>query len=110
MSLFCKRLGAAWLAVALLSGWQAALEHPITHVDEHGEFVHVHDDGHSQKGESDSGPLCDALAALAACAPETLPALAARGPAEPRLLVLHESTPRVAEAPPFLSQGPPASA
>jgi hypothetical protein len=107
MSLFRKRLGAAFLALALLAGWQAALEHPIEHVDKHGEFVHLHDDGHSHEGES--GPLCDALAALTACAAETLAVL---GQVEPHYEPLFHpiSAPRVAEAPPFLSQGPPASA
>jgi hypothetical protein len=109
-SLFWKRVASLWLAVALLSGWQGALQHPITHVDEHGQFVHVHDDGHSHEGESESGPLCDALAALTACAPEASPALAASDRAEPRLFFPHESAPRVAEPPPFLSHGPPASA
>jgi hypothetical protein len=109
MSPFWKRLGAAWLAVALLCGWQAAVQHPIKHVDGHGEFVHVHNDGHSDKGESGSGPLCDALAALTACAAE---ALAVLGQVElhHEALFFPTSAPRVAEAPPFLSQGPPASA
>jgi hypothetical protein len=39
-----------------------------------------------------------------------LPALAASDRAEIRFFFPHESAPRVAEAPPFLSQGPPASA
>ena len=108
--LFWQRLATLWLAFALLSGWQAAFEHPIEHVDEHGEFVHAHDDGHSHEGESESGPLCDALAALTACAPEASPALAVSDRAEPRLFFPHESAPRVAEPPPFLSHGPPASA
>jgi hypothetical protein len=110
MGLFWKRLGAALLAVALLSGWQAALQHPLEHIDEHGDFVHVHDDGHSHEGESGSGPLCDALAALTACAPEALPVVAASDRAQPGVFFFHESAPRVAEPPPFLSQGPPASA
>jgi hypothetical protein len=110
ISLFWKRVANVWLAIALLSSWQAALEHPIAHVDENGEFVHLHDDGHSHQDKSGSGLLCDALAALTACAPEALPVVAASDRAEPQLFLPHESAPRVADAPPFLSQGPPASA
>jgi hypothetical protein len=106
---FWKRAKSVWLAFAFIAGLQAALEHPVAHVDERGEFIHLHDDGHSPEDESDSGPLCDALAALTACAPEALPALAASDRAEPHLFFAHQSAPRVAEAPPFLSQGPPAS-
>jgi hypothetical protein len=107
--LFWKRIAALALALALLGAWQAALEHPITHVDEHGEFVHVRDDGHSHEGESESGPLCDALAALTACAAAGSVFVAQvqsdyESPSYP------SSAPRIAEAPPFLSQGPPASA
>jgi hypothetical protein len=92
----------------LLAGWQAALEHPIKHVDELGGFVHRHG-GHSDGNGTDAGLLCDALAALTACA------------ADHQVFVSSESSnyavfcspidaPRVAQAPPFLSQGPPASA
>ena len=102
------RLARVLLVLSLLAGWQAALQHPIEHVDELGEFVHL-PSGHSH----DNGPggelLCDALAALTACAP-----------AAQILFEQHFSqydipsrpvdAPRVAQAPPFLSQGPPASA
>jgi hypothetical protein len=95
------------LSAVLLAGWQAALQHPIEHVDELGEFVHV-DGGHSHEG-SDAGPLCDLLASLTACASGT--AILAVG-AE-RFASLPPSTthgaPRVAEAPPFFSQGPPSA-
>ncbi|HEV3009100.1 MAG TPA: hypothetical protein VGX52_08720 [Burkholderiales bacterium] len=40
------RLARVFLVVALLAGWQAALQHPIEHVDELGEFVHLHS-GHA---------------------------------------------------------------
>jgi hypothetical protein len=100
------RLGRLALAAVLLAAWQAALQHPIEHVDAAGAFVHVHP-GHSNKG-STSGSLCDLLAALTACAAQ---ALAYPGP--PRAdyeAPFHPcSAPRAAEAPPFLSQGPPAS-
>ena len=96
----------AFLFVALLAGWQAALQHPIEHVDALGGFVHQHDGG-SQ--DPNSGPLCDALAALTACAPPAaFAAVAVESPAH-RLLSLEARAPLVAQAPPFLSQGPPAS-
>jgi len=56
------------LAAALLVAWQNALVHPIEHVDEAGEFVHLaggHGDG--QRDGSAPDPLCDAIAALGAC-------------------------------------------
>lgn len=94
------------LFVALLASWQAALQHPIEHVDAFGGFVHQHD-GDSQ--DPNSGPLCDALAALTACAPHAIfPALAAEHPRHP-FQSPEARAPRVAQAPPFLSQGPPSS-
>lgn len=95
------------LAAVLLAGWQAALQHPIEHVDELGEFVHLHS-GHSHDG-SDAEPLCDALAALTACASEGLVFSAAHSP-EHQAPSHSPDAPRLAQAPPFLSQGPPASA
>jgi hypothetical protein len=97
---FAARLA---LAVALLASGQAALEHPIAHVDELGGFVHLYG-GHSH--DEDSGPLCDAFAALTACAAQSALAFSEgfsgyRAPESPAC------APRPAEAPPFLSQGPP---
>ena len=95
-----------FLIVALLAGWQAALQHPIKHVDALGAFVHQHDG--DSRGPN-SGPLCDALSALTACAPHGVsPILAAEHPGHP-FQSSEARAPRVAEAPPFLSQGPPAS-
>lgn len=52
-----------FLALALLAAWTNALVHPIQHIDESGELIHLAE-GH---GEDDSpDPLCDAIAALAA--------------------------------------------
>jgi hypothetical protein len=95
------------LVIALLGGWQAALQHPIEHVDEFGEFVHLNN-GHSHEQGSEAGLLCDALAALTACAPD---ALVFSGTCSPDHAVQSHPTgaPRMAEAPPFLSQGPPVS-
>ena len=92
------------LVMGLLAGWQAALQHPIEHDDAAGDLVHLHGDGHS-----DAGPLCDLLAALTACAPPAATPLLARDPVELQAALVSDCAPRPAEAPPFLSQGPPAS-
>ncbi len=56
------------LAAALLVAWQNALVHPIEHVDEAGEFIHLAG-GHGGEHRNDRAPdpLCDAIAALGAC-------------------------------------------
>jgi hypothetical protein len=101
------RLTRVFLAVALLAAWQGALLHPIDHVDGHGGFVHLAD-GHSRDHDpGGSGSLCDALAALTVCAPGALQCFVFE-PAEDSLSTLSQGAPRLAEAPPFLSQGPPA--
>ena len=61
------RLARVLIVLALLAGWQAALQHPIQHVDSKGGLVHL-GDGHSGKKTSQGSKLCDALAALTACA------------------------------------------
>jgi hypothetical protein len=100
------RLTRVFLAVALLAAWQGALLHPIDHVDEHGGFVHLAD-GHSHGGDSTAaGNLCDALAALTACAPGALQCFVFE-PAEDSLSTVSQGAPRLAEAPPFLAQAPP---
>jgi len=102
-----SRLARLALAAVLLAAWQAALQHPIEHVDELGELVHVHGD-HSHDGVPNDGSLCDLLAALTACA---APAQAGFAPfaSDYEAPSYPPCAPRVAEAPPFLSQGPPAS-
>jgi hypothetical protein len=93
------------LIVALLAGWQAALVHPIEHVDELGALVHVgENDG--EHGSS-SGELCDVLAALSACAASSSSFIAIAPPAA-AVAAAPRFEPRRAQAPPFLSQGPPA--
>ena len=95
------------LVAALLAGWQGALQHPIEHVDELGEFVHLHS-GHSHEEGSEAAPLCDTLAALTACAAEAHVFIA--GHSSDYKVPSHPAgAPRVANPPPFLSQGPPAS-
>ena len=105
--------GRLLLALALLAGLQAALEHPLRHVNASGEYAHLHD-GHShdreRSGESAPGTQCDTLAALTACAPDAAPPLVARAQITCPLAVRNERAPRAADAPPFLAQGPPASA
>jgi hypothetical protein len=100
------RLARVLLVIALLAGWQAALQHPIEHVDELGEFVHLHN-GHSHEDGSGAEPLCDALAALTACAPEGLALSSEQYPQNYEAPSYSIEAPRVAEAPPFFSQGPP---
>jgi hypothetical protein len=94
------------LAVALLAAWQSALVHPLKHSDGRGGFVHLAD-GHDHGKQSNTSGLCDALAALTACAPGSLQFFDAPVPSRAVLVVRH-GAPRTAEAPPFLSQGPPA--
>ena len=84
------RLARVFLAVLLLAGWQAALDHSI----EHGGDAH------------EESTLCGALDGLTACAPQAQLFLGEHlsvypVPSQPA------EAPRVAQAPPFLSQGPP---
>jgi hypothetical protein len=113
---FCKNFAALSVALALLSGWQATLEHPIEHVDAHGRLVHLQGaDGGDARGENDSPEgdpsqrLGELLAALAACAAVAAPCLVAAWARHDPVLPWYQGAPRAAEAPPFLSQGPPAS-
>ena len=103
------RLARLLLALALLAGWQLALVHPLKHLDAQGSYVHL-GDGHSHDRKPGSADgLCDVIAALAACAPEAQ--------AVPPPLCCTRGSPfssdfaarLAAAAPPFLSQGPPAS-
>ena len=95
-----RRLGPVLLALTLLAGWQAAQVHPLEHLDDHGELVHL---GHSH----DEVQLdCYLLDALAACAPSSCGSgvVPWSAPGMPPNL---ESAPRPAEPVPFLAQGPP---
>jgi hypothetical protein len=86
------RLARVLLFVALLAGWQAALEHSV----EHGT------DSHQESS------FCDALTGLTACAAETRVLWARHCPQYE--VPFHPLTAlRAAEAPPFLSHAPPAS-
>ena len=106
---------AGLLAAALLGAWQEALLHPLEHVDEHGHFVHLNGtDGSDARGENDheegnpSDRLGDSLAALATCAAATPQFLGSERLEHYSPVSASQGAPRVAEAPPFLSQGPPA--
>jgi hypothetical protein len=102
-----SRLARLVLALALLAGWQLALVHPLKHLDAQGGYVHL-GDGHSHDRKPGSADgLCDAIAALAACAPE---AVAGQPPCCSGLEAadsLDFAARLSAAAPPFLSQGPP---
>jgi hypothetical protein len=107
---------AGLLASALLGAWQESLLHPLEHVDEHGHFVHLNGtDGSDARGENDhedgnpSERLGDSLAALTACAAGAPQSLRPQQPGHYSAPSAYQGAPRVAEAPPFLSQGPPAS-
>jgi hypothetical protein len=110
------QLARVVFAVALLAVWQAALLHPLQHVDEYGGFVHrAGADGRDARGENDgqNGPLNpsdrlgDVFAALAVCAPDAPAALAQFiWDQEPPLHRFGE--PRASSPPPFFAQGPPA--
>ena len=97
-----------FLALALLAAWTNALVHPIAHVDEAGEFVHLAGghDGDS-RNEHAPDPLCDAVAAVAACVNGPV-AFVFAVPAGaiapvPKRADEYRSTPRLA----YLSQAPP---
>jgi hypothetical protein len=98
------------LALSLLAVWQAALLHPLRHVDAKGAFVHV-PGKHLPKVPGDGNApnaLCDAIAAVAACV-SGLPqsAVAAIGAVDsipPRHAIALLSAP----PPAYRSQAPPA--
>ena len=97
------RIARFFLVVALLAGWQNALVHPLVHVDQQGKLVHL---GDGSKSSSDAS--CDVLAALSACAPQaSTPFPVSASSYVPSIDLA--GTPRVAQPPPFLSQGPPAA-
>jgi hypothetical protein len=101
------RLARVFLAAVLLAGWQSALVHPLVHLDNHGGFVHLAD-GHEQQKQKKSDPsgLCDVLAALAACL-SGAPKLVAPVSSSQQVPQHSSDVLRIAEAPPFLSRGPP---
>ncbi|MGE0873334.1 MAG: hypothetical protein AB7O31_01555 [Burkholderiales bacterium] len=57
-----RRLAHLVLAVALLAGWQAALEHPLVHVT---AALHAQDSGADHEHPADALQECDACLAYA---------------------------------------------
>ena len=55
------------LSFALLSGWQAALLHPLVHADSHGGLVHLPTPAGDKPDYPAKTADCAALAALASC-------------------------------------------
>jgi hypothetical protein len=90
------------LVVALIAGWQSALVHPIAHVDAAGQPVHLGD------GSERSNVSCELLDALTACVSHVAAAVPVFSASDPSAHY-PAGAPRAAEAPPFLSQGPPAA-
>lgn len=101
------RLARLLLVLALLAGWQAALLHPLQHRDENGRYVHL---GAPDAGKGQPAKLfaCDALASLAACAPQTQAGLPPLCCGQDLPATSDFAARLAAAAPPFLSQGPPA--
>ena len=94
------------LAAALVLAGQAALLHPLTHVDQDGALVHAMG-GKSQNQDKAASRLCDVLAALMAVA--SGPILQFAVPVSMHFLPAFSAGElRISGAPPFLSQGPPA--
>ena len=101
--------GRLLLALALLAGWQAALVHPLKHVDGQGLYVHLgisHSPGTPSSSPDD---LCDVIAALTACVAAANLACAPGCDGDASASWRDARLRLAAAAPPFLSQGPPAS-
>lgn len=96
------------LLSALISGWNAGLLHPFKHVDENGRLVHLAGApvGDSQPASPATDKLCDVLAGLAACLPGATSVVAELAGTQ-FVACDFAGEPRAADAPPFLSQGPP---
>lgn len=86
------RLARVSLAVLLLAGWHAALDHSVEHAS----------------GTHEESTLCGLLDGLTACAPKPQVFHAKHLPG-PEPFIIRFIVPRPAGAPPFLSQGPPAA-
>jgi hypothetical protein len=103
------RLARLLLALALLAGWQAALVHPLKHLDAQGGYVHLGaaDSKDGKSGRADG--LCDAIAALATCAASAGTKIAPPCCRDASPAARDGALRLAAASPPFLSQGPPAS-
>jgi len=95
------------LALALLAAWTNALVHPIAHVDEAGEFIHLAGghEGDSRNGSS-ADPVCDAVTAVTACVAGSS-ALAVAGPQAFQAISGQAAEVRHAPRLAYRSQAPP---
>ena len=82
------RLGRLLLVAALLVGWQAALVHPLEHVDDRGGLVHAAGDPDSGQA---GGLLCDLIDAMTAVVGSAAACVAADAPAHGAVLALAQS-------------------
>jgi hypothetical protein len=98
------------LAVALLAAWQAALVHPLAHLDAQGGYVHVagSHDSRTPGDKTGATALCDAIAALASCVGDgaslSIAAVTARSPVSEHPIGVARGAPLLA----YRSQAPPA--
>jgi hypothetical protein len=110
-ALTSKRWLVLPLIALLLAVWQGALLHPLKHRDQGGRLVHlaaVHSTDPGSQGSTGnaSDKLCDALAALGACAGAAGSApLAGAGAEAPGFRL--RPAPRAPEARPYSAQAPP---
>jgi len=98
------------LALALLAVWQAALLHPLQHVDAKGAFVHV-PGSHLPKSPGDqsgSNLSCDTIAAVATCIGGSLVAAIATGAGFDAIPVAERRSAMLAPRRACLGQAPPA--
>jgi hypothetical protein len=102
------RLARLVLALALLAGWQLALVHPLKHLDARGGYVHLGGEHSKDRKSGSADGLCDAIAALAACAPKSAAGLPPPCCRDASPASLDAGLRLAAARPPFLSQGPPA--
>lgn len=98
------------LALALLGVWQAALVHPLQHVDAKGAFVHVPGKPVAKVPGDGSSPTlpCDALAAVAACVSGAAPLAAIAAPSVDSVPAREAVRPPGATLSAYRSQAPPA--
>ncbi len=102
------------LAAALLAAWQGALVHPLEHVGEHGELVHVTrlaaaSDGCDGHDHEDSGPnaLCDVIAAVAATVDSRMALVVPAPGGTTAPVAMAAGAPRGTDPPAYRSQAPP---
>lgn len=97
------------LAALLLAVWQGALLHPLQHVDAKGAFVHV-SGKHLPKVPGDrnaANPLCDAIAAVAACVSGSAQFATEAVAADESIFARPAVAPIAAPPPAYRSQAPP---